>query len=641
MIASSLDLAGLSFIINETGGFLHASHGLPELLLTSDEQLRRLGLNGLVSPDEQTALASLLKDVLDGKVQAFEWAITRGDREIVLRGEPLRRAEFAERCIVGIAVDQTLLQHIHAASALSESKYREIFNATSEAIVIHRLDGSILDINDAWCQLNGLKREEAIGLNADQLPMAAAPYAAEDAIEKVRCAVQIGPQTFEWLTARKDGSFFWSEVTLRVSDISGERRIVAVARDIRERKRTEEERRQLEGSLRQAQRMESIGRLAGGVAHDFNNLLTAINGNILLAIMDGDLGADTRKCLTDATKAVESAAKVTRQLLAFSRKQVIQPKVLSINDVILRLQDMLERLLGEDVRLRVNVSADLGLVEIDEAQLEQVLVNLAVNARDAMPNGGTLTLETANVELGPGLPAVVVPSVGGIRSGFLEPSTLSSFIRLSVTDTGIGMSSEVKQHLFEPFFTTKEVGKGTGLGLAMVYGVVQQNHGQIVIDSEPGQGTHVHVYIPRVNAPTSRPVTRRNLSAQAGKETIVVVEDAEPVRAMAVKVLRRQGYRVYDYPNGEEALAELSKKEYEVDLLLTDVVMPGINGLVLAERVQVLLPNVRVLYTSGYSEEVMADRGVRKTGIEFLEKPYTIQSLASRVRDVLDRSNPE
>ena len=290
------------------------------------------------------------------------------------------------------------------------------------------------------------------------------------------------------------------------------------------------------------------------------------------------------------------------------------------------------------MRLRVNVSCDLGLVEIDEAQLEQVLVNLAVNARDAMPNGGYLTLETANVELGAGLPEVVVPSVDGERSGSLS---VGSFIRLSVIDTGTGMSSEVKQHLFEPFFTTKEVGKGTGLGLAMVYGIVQQNHGQIVIDSEPGQGTRVHVYIPRVTAPTNRPVTRRNLPAQAGKETIVVVEDAEPVRAMAAKVLRRQGYCVYDYPNGEEALAALAKKEYKVDLLLTDVVMPGINGLVLAERVQLMLPNVRVLYTSGYSEEVMADRGVRRTGIEFLEKPYTIQSLASRVRDVLDRSDSE
>lgn len=403
------------------------------------------------------------------------------------------------------------------------------------------------------------------------------------------------------------------------------KRYIGIMADVTERRQADLERRRLEEGLRQAQKMESIGRLAGGIAHDFNNLLTAISGNLSLAMSGETLNDETQELLGEATKAAESAANLTRQLLAFSRKQVIHPKVLSLNDTVWGLQKMLRRLLGEDVELSVKLDGDLGQVEIDEGQIEQVLVNLAVNARDAMPDGGKLTIESANVDL---------DSDYCRQQGQLEPG---GYVMLAVSDDGVGMSPEVKRHLFEPFFTTKDVGKGTGLGLAMAYGAVQQNGGHIVVYSELGLGTTVRLYLPRVDAPKEALKRPKSVLLTRGQETIFVVEDEEQVRTLAVRILTRHGYDVRAFANGEDALLALAQVSQSVHLLLTDVVMPGMNGKALADRATALRPDLRVLYTSGYTEDVIMHHGVLDEGIEFIAKPYSVASLTQGVREVLDR----
>jgi PAS domain S-box-containing protein len=401
-------------------------------------------------------------------------------------------------------------------------------------------------------------------------------------------------------------------------------RYVGIIVDITARSHAEEERRKLEESLRQAQKMESVGRLAGGIAHDFNNLLTAISGNLSLAALNEHLDEDTLDLLQEALKAADSAAKLTRQLLAFSRKQVIHPKVICLNDVVSGVQKMLNRLLGENIELSVKLDNTLGFVRTDAGQLEQVLVNLAVNARDAMPNGGKLDIETANVTLDEAFCQ---------RYNELPPGP---YVRLSVSDDGIGMTEEVKSHLFEPFFTTKELGKGTGLGLAMVYGAVKQNQGHIEVLSDPQKGTRFRIYLPRTDQAlaslANNPIPR---STPKG-ETVVIVEDDPQVRTLAVRVLEHQGYVVRAFEDGAKALLALSETAQRIDLLLTDVIMPKMNGKELVSNLKRMRPELRVLYTSGYTEDVIGHHGVLDVGIEFLAKPYSVADLAYRIREILD-----
>ena len=326
--------------------------------------------------------------------------------------------------------------------------------------------------------------------------------------------------------------------------------------------------------------MESIGRLAGGIAHDFNNLLTAIGGNIQLILMDEEPSESAQELLADASKAVDSAANLTRQLLTFSRKQVIHPKVLNLNEIVLRVQKMLGRLLGEDVELRVSVVTGVGPVRIDEGQAEQILVNLAVNARDAMPDGGRLTLETANVTLD----EEFCQNHVGVTPG--------QYVMLAVSDTGCGMSPEIQSHLFEPFFTTKSAGKGTGLGLSMVYGAVRQNNGSIEVISKVSDGTKFRIYLPRFDDTPLATVAPTREAPTTGAETIVLVEDEEQVRHLAARILKRLGYHVLAFSGGKEALQVLAKNEGHIELLLTDVIMPEMNGRALADQARIMRPRI-------------------------------------------------
>jgi CheY-like chemotaxis protein len=374
--------------------------------------------------------------------------------------------------------------------------------------------------------------------------------------------------------------------------------------------------------------MQSIGRLAGGVAHDFNNLLTVMKGYLELARQslpsDGTLSAD----LLEVDRAVDSASALTLQLLAFSRKQVISPRVLDLNESVTRMHGMLHRLLGEDIELRLTAAPDLGLVRFDPNQSEQILINLAVNARDAMPDGGRLSLETANVTLDAAY-ARAHPDA--------EPG---DYVMLAVSDTGTGMSAEIQSHLFEPFFTTKESGRGTGLGLAMVYGAVTQNGGRIEVYSEVGRGTTFRVYLPRVHDATLPHPATETRSLPRGTETIAVVEDEDAIRTLAVRVLRAQGYRVEAYRTGVLALHAIAAETEPVDLVVTDVIMPEMKGSELALRLRELRPGLRVIFASGYTEDVIAHHGVLDPDVDFLAKPYSTATLIRRVREALDRPVP-
>ncbi len=400
---------------------------------------------------------------------------------------------------------------------------------------------------------------------------------------------------------------------------------IAVFPDITDLKQAEDENKKLEEQFRQAQKMESIGRLAGGVAHDFNNLLTGITGNVTLALMDLSQGDPLIETLGEIKKAADSAASLTRQLLAFSRKQIIDPKVLDLNQVIKSMHNMLQRLIGEDIDLRTIPKKELGRIKVDPGQVEQVLVNLVVNARDAMPDGGKLTIETGNV---------VLDEDYCRANSQVEPG---DYVMLAVSDNGEGMDLQTQRMVFDPFFTTKKEGKGTGLGLATTYGVIKQHSGHIKIYSELGKGTTFKVYLPRVHEKVEE-LTRGSVwsGLPMGTESVLVVEDESMVRNIAIKILARQGYKVHHADTGATAIAMVEKDRLNVDLLLTDIVMPTMNGRELATRLTAMNPKLKVLFTSGYTENVIAHHGVLEKGINFLGKPYGPQSLVQKVREVLD-----
>jgi len=396
--------------------------------------------------------------------------------------------------------------------------------------------------------------------------------------------------------------------------------------DITEITRAGEERAVLQEQLRQSQKMEAIGRLAGGIAHDFNNLLTVIKGYSQLSHLGLKEGDPLRVNIDEIQNAADRAASLTQQLLAFSRRQVMEMKVLDLNALLTDLEKMLRRIIGEDIELSTLLAKDLGRAKIDPGRIEQVIMNLAVNAKDSMPSGGKLTIETANAELDESY----ARNHADVKPG--------RYVMFSVSDTGVGMTPEVKERVFEPFFTTKEKGKGTGLGLSTVYGIVKQSGGNIWVYSEPSHGTTFKIYLPRVDEPLEelgKKAMREELPH--GSETVLVVEDEEKVRRLTVEILERQGYRVLDASQGEDALAISEKHKGPIHLFLVDVVMPGISGTELAKQFMPLHPETRILYMSGYTDNVIVHHGVLEKGVNYIQKPFTIDELTRKVREVLDK----
>ncbi|HTS18471.1 MAG TPA: ATP-binding protein [Verrucomicrobiae bacterium] len=405
-----------------------------------------------------------------------------------------------------------------------------------------------------------------------------------------------------------------------------ENQILVVVRNITKNKQAEEALHVSEEQLRQSQKMEAIGRLAGGVAHDFNNLLTVILGHCELLVEQIQTGKLSPESVEEVQSAAQRASQLTRQLLAFSRKQVLQPKVLNLNDVVVGIEKMTRRLIGEDIELRTVLTPSLGLVTADPGQIEQVILNLVVNARDAMPHGGRILIETNNVNL---------DQASSYKHRQLEPG---DYVMLVITDTGVGMTDSVKEHLFEPFFTTKGPGKGTGLGLATCFGIVRQSGGDIRVYSEPNRGTAFKIFFPRTgqSAATEVPASA-NASPNRGSETVLLIEDEASVRRLAGSVLRSCGYIVHEACDGAEALQLLSSEHSpRFDLIVSDMVMPRMGGKEVLECVQLKQPRIKVLLVSGYTDDALVDRGALGPGVAFLEKPFSARQLAQRVREVLD-----
>ncbi|MDA0181487.1 response regulator [Solirubrobacter phytolaccae] len=488
----------------------------------------------------------------------------------------------------------------------TRARTQMLFEASPTPMWVYDADTlAFLAVNDAAVEHYGYAREQFLAMSIKDIrPPEDVPKLLADV------ASQGGPgsrNSATWRHRRADGSLIDVEITSGRIDFEGRRAALVVAHDVSERKR-------LERRLADAEKMEAIGRLAGGVAHDFNNLLTVISGyaEILRA-------RDKGEEIEEIARAARQAAGLTRQLLAFSRRQVLHPTVLDLNEIVAGMESMLHRIIGDDVSVATHLAADLAPVKADRAQIERVIVNLAANARDAMPDGGALTIETANIEL----------------EHYGEDDLNGPHVLLAVSDTGVGMDEEVRAHLFEPFFTTKQGGEGTGLGLATVFGVVKQSGGGIYVYSERGSGTSFKIYLPAAERPAARPAeVVVESDPVGGTETVLVVEDDTNVRDLVRLLLEHNGYKVLTVQDAYEA--ERACVELGVDLLLTDVVMPDVSGPSLAERISTAAPAVRILFMSGYSDAAVQRQGVLSERAAFIEKPFTERALTTKVREVLD-----
>jgi two-component system cell cycle sensor histidine kinase/response regulator CckA len=503
------------------------------------------------------------------------------------------------------------------ALRISEQKYRKFFEEDLTADFIADIDGTIKLCNPAFIRIFGFESEsDALSGNLNEL---------DGPSGKLKETLTMLPATkllqgLEFTLRRRDGEKV--QVIANIRGIFDEQdqmmEILGYIFDITEHKKTEEQ-------LRGAQRMEAIGRLAGGVAHDFNNLLTVINGYSDLLLNDNNFGKESRTKIEQIKRAGERAAALTGQLLAFSRRQIVKPKILNLNRVISDIEKMLKRLIGENIEVFNILDDSLGNIEIDPGQIEQVIINLAVNARDAMPEGGKLTIETKNIFL---------DEQFSRRHHPLKPG---SYVLLIVRDNGTGMSAETQTHIFEPFFTTKEKGKGTGLGLSTIYGIIKQCHGYILVESALNQGSVFYLYFPRTDgAPEKDRILNIDQESLRGSESVLIVEDDNAVRQLTASFLNKFGYRVYASENAMHALEVCSSKKNHIDLAIIDVIMPDMSGKILSEKLLTLCPEMKILFISGYTDAEIVHYGVLNTGIEFLQKPFDADKLGDKIRKILD-----
>lgn len=539
--------------------------------------------------------------------------ISKDGRRIPLddSGAPIKRDGRTQGAVL-VFRDVTEQRSTQRQIEESERRYRLLFESNPQPMWVYDRDTlAFLAVNHAAVQQYGYPAEDFLGMTLKDIrPPEDIPALLDDVRQLTVTLHRDGP----WRHRKRDGTIISVEITAHPIQFEGRKACLVLATDITERKNLEEQ-------FHQAQRLESIGRLAGGVAHDFNNLLTVINGYAAVILSNMRQPGPLKDQVTQISAAGEQAAALTQQLLAFSRRQLVQPRILNLNRVITDVENMLRRLIGEDVELIIKVSPDLGNIKADVGQLQQIIMNLAVNSRDAMPQGGSIIIETSNVLLDEDY-RLAHPEV--------QPG---AYVMLAVTDTGTGMTPEVKQRIFEPFFTTKPTGSGTGLGLSTVHGMVRQSGGWIWVYSEPGSGTTFKIYLPVTDdaVPRPHPIVKTDVR---GNETILVVEDQDDVRALAVTVLEQCGYRVLSAAKGEDAIALAKGFGGTIHLLLTDIVMPGMNGRELAKQLAAERA-LRVLFMSGYTENAIAHRGILDTGIDYIQKPFTPDSLAEKVREVL------
>ena len=602
--------------------FPFVSRGVAELLERMPAELisTAVDFNALIDPDDRSAFWQSFEQsraTLDPWDVEFRVHTARTGqlKWIRSRAVPTRQPDGGTLWN-GVLADVS--DRVAVAEALREKEARYRLLTENATDLISRLDpdGVFLYASPVTATMFGVPPDAVVGKHIRE-------FVVEDDLPRVievfdRVLSRPAVETFVFRARHASGAHLWCESTARgVRDTTGEvTEVVTVTRSIEERKK-------LEAKVQNSLKMEAVGRLAGGVAHDFNNLLTVINGfsEMILRNIGTQDPSRTASQVREIRKAGERASSLTRQLLAFGRQQIQTRSRLNLNTVVNDTLKMLARLIGEDIEIELDLCPDVGHVSADVGQVEQVLMNLVVNARDAMPDGGDLTIRTENVRFDRSPDEDVRPG---------------DYVAVSVTDSGCGMDEATRARVFEPFFTTKELGKGTGLGLAMVYGIVKQSDGHIAVESEPSRGTTFRVYLPRCDAMAEGDARRRKDAILLGRETVLLVEDDEGVRAVASAMLRTLGYRVVEAPGGLEALRTCREYPGPIHLLLTDVVMPMMNGREVADRVRVLVPGVKVLFMSGYTDDSILRHGVLDEGVSFLNKPLSHESLSRKLREVLD-----
>jgi two-component system cell cycle sensor histidine kinase/response regulator CckA len=598
--------------------YLEVNEGFTHLTgYNAEEVLGRTPAELNLWVEEEPHRRTLQRVETEGQVEGQEFRFRTKDGEIRYgRVSAVRVAIDEKQCMLSVTHDITDRKRAEEELQESEAHFRSLVHDAPYGIYRVTLDGWLLEVNPALVRMLGYETEaELLRCNMEKDVYSDA-RARQRLIENYRQKPDFRELEAEW--RRKDGKI----IIVRMTGHPILRRdnsldyFEVFAEDITER-------RTLERQLLQSQKMEAIGRLAGGVAHDFNNLLGVILGHSDILGQQIEANEGLRKSVGAIQYAAERAAALTMQLLAFSRKQIIEPTVIDLNTTVREIEKMLHRVIGEDIELAIKLQPELGRVKADVGQLSQVLLNLAVNSRDAMPNGGKLVIETANAQLD--------ETYARQHLG----AKLGQYVMLAVSDTGIGMDSETLSHIFEPFFTTKETGKGTGLGLSMVYGIVKQSSGYIMAYSEPGRGTTFKIYFPRTEESVSLHKKAEEVIPR-GSETILVVEDEPALREMTCVLLEDAGYTVLESSGVEHALETAKDVRRTIDLLLTDVVMPRLDGRELANQMVALRPNLKVLYMSGYTDDVILHRGVSTQGALLVQKPFTKSTLLRKVRETLD-----
>jgi PAS domain S-box-containing protein len=609
-------------VLEQLRPIIPADTYLPILVLTADitAEAKQRALAGgakdfLTKPLDLVEVLLRIKNLLETRFLHLQLQ----DQNQILEAQVRERTAELTHANTQLHTEIAERQQAQAAVSTSEKRFRALVENSADAIAVAGADGTIVYVSPAYGRILGYPVEALVGRNWLDL------IHADDAPDATKLLAHIletpgGSVQAQVRERHQDGSWRWLEGALtnllHEPSVQG---LVANFRDVTER-------RHLHAQLLQSQKMETIGHLAGGIAHDFNNMLSAIIGQIGIVQDELPQNTPTQHALAVAEGAAWRAAQLTRQLLAFARKQIVEPHVLNLNDVIVEMDKLLRRLIDEDIELVTLPAADLGQVKADPGQIEQVIANLVVNARDAMPHGGRLTIETANTVLDANYARQHVGAAPG------------EYVMLAVSDTGTGMDAVVQQHIFEPFYTTKEVGKGTGLGLATCYGIVKQHGGNIWIYSEVGHGTTFKIYLPRVYEAVDAPSqSADDAFVPRGSETVLLVEDEPLVRELVSHALHAQGYTVLDASNGAEALRVVQAYDgAPIDLLITDVVMPGMGGKALAEQVTSMYPGSKVLFISGYATDAITHHGRLDPGTHFLSKPFTRTALARKVREVLD-----
>ena len=616
----------LMFRVSMEGVLLdYNSSGESYLLIPPSDFLGKNLLEVLPPDIAQQSLQHIVRAIETRTMQVFEYDLEKNgligsfEARVIAAGD--NQALAIVRNITERKQADDNLREITRDLESALKAYRQVLDNSLDVICTIDEAGRFIQVSAAAKEMWGYETKELVGRMYIEL------VHPDDRLKTIQIATEImsGHSTsdFENRYLHKDGSVVhlmwssnWSET---------ERTMFAVARDVSKIKQAEEALEQSREQLRQSQKLESVGRLAGGIAHDFNNMLTVINGYSDLTLRRLQDGDPLRRNVEEIKKSGERAANLTYQLLAFSRQQILQPVVLDLNEAIADTTKMLQRLIGEDVQLTTVLNTKSGKVKVDPGQFTQLVMNLAINARDAMPQGGKLTIETANVFLDADYARQHIEVIPG------------AYILLSVSDTGTGMSAETQQHVFEPFFTTKEVGKGTGLGLATVYGIIKQSGGNIWVYSEEGVGTTFKIYLPQV-VKQDEAVEIKDTADELpkGTETILVVEDEDMVRSLTHQILEECGYTVLEASNGVEALSIYEKHDCHIDLLMTDVVMPQMGGRELAERFAQIYPQMCVLFTSGYTDDAVVRHGIIEAETNFIQKPFAPDGLAHKIREIMD-----